>query len=268
MAYHVRPANNISTDTGRGYSPAIWGDFNELDAIALGNAIVLRDDFVNFGKHNTDQDTQIYSSYIDTSNTIQQAATAGGVVELTVDATDNDSPVLQAGGGTGGAFQITTGTAGKLWFEARVQVSTLAEIAVFVGLGAPNATADNGVLVDDTGALSTSLGFIGWHAPAAASTCVFDGTYVKASGTAQVVASDKHTAVADTWVKLGFKFDPQADTLTYYVNGVSVGSADVSAAGTTNFPSAVLLSPVIAMKTGAAAAKTLRMDWWRCAQLM
>ncbi len=266
----IRHKYNMTANTDRNPSANIWADCPSDSELELGPRCGIKfwDDFVNFGAHNTDQATQLYSSYIDTGNTITQVALAGGVIALVTDTTDNDAPVLQAGGDTGGAFQITTATAGKLWFEARIQVAALVEHAVFVGLGAPGATADNGVHVDDTGAVVTTAAFIGWNAPAAASTVVFDGIHGKASGTVVIAASDKHTAVADTWVKLGFVFDPIADTLTYYVNGVAVTTIDVSDAGTTNFPSGVLLSPVIAAKSGSGAAKTLRCDWIRCVQLL
>lgn len=262
---------NLTADTSRGPSNTLWLDCPWMDMLQdPGIGIQFWDDFINAPTMSSDADTALYAAYIDTSNTITQAATAGGVLALTTDATDNDAPVVQAGGGTGGSFQITTATAGKLWFEARIKVSTLTEMSVFVGLAAPGATVDNGLLVNDTGALATTVGSIGFNAPTSASASeIFRAAYVKASATSQYPVTAVHTAVADTWVKLGFKFDPYNDTITWYVNGIAnATTTDVGDAGTTNFPSAVLLSPAIGMKNGEAGAKTLSIDWWRCAQLL
>lgn len=264
-------AGTVGSTTERGPSYTIWADC-PWSAIDDNPTLGIRffDDFVNFPTHSADSNTTGYASYIDTGNTITQAATAGGVAVLATDTTDNDGPVLQLGGGTGGSFQITTATAGKLWFEARISCDTIADSAIFLGLAAPNATADNGLLVDDTGALATTLGSIGVIAPAnGSSTLVFKAAHVKASGTSQYPVTGLKTLAADTWCKIGFKFDPTADTITWYVDGVANATTlDVSDAGSTDFPASVLLSPAIALKNGTGAARLLRIDWWRCAQLL
>lgn len=271
MGYSTPYIASVVGTSSRGPSFALWKDcpWSSIDNNpTLG--IRFFDDFVNFPTHSADSNTTGYASYIDTGNTITQAATAGGVAVLATDTTDNDGPVLQAGGGTGGSFQITTATAGKLWFEARISCDTIADSAIALGLGAPNMTADNGVLVDDTGALGTSLGFIGVIAPSdSSSTLVFKAAHVKASGTATYPVTGLKTLAADTWCKIGFKFDPTEDSITWYIDGTANATTlDVSTAGTTDFPAGVLLSPVIALKNGTGAARLLRIDWWRCAQLL
>lgn len=270
MGYSTPYVASVVGTTGRGPSFDLWVDCPWADISnnpTLG--IQFWDEFLNVPTLSADSNTTGYASYIDTSNTILQAATAGGVVELTTDATDNDAPVLQAGGGTGGSFQITTATAGKLWFEARIQISTIVESAVFVGLGAPNVTADNGVHTDNSGVLVTTAAFIGFNAPAHASVSTFGAMHAKASGTVIEAVASVHTTVNDTWVKLGFKFDPDTDQITWYVNGTAhATTTDVSAAGSTDFPAGVLMSPVFALKNGEAGAKVARMDWWRVAQLL
>jgi hypothetical protein len=82
--------------------------------------------------------------------------------------------------------------------------------------------------------------------------------------------------VADTYVKLGFRYRAHPKTVEWYVNGARPGgnispalltAAEVAAA---TFPaSTVPMAPVIGIKDIAGnAALNLKMDWWGAAQLL
>ena len=84
-----------------------------------------------------------------------------------------------------------------------------------------------------------------------------------------------HTAVADTYVKLGFRYRAYPKTVEYYVNGVMPGGTIAPArltqseVGAATFPtSSVPMAPVIGIKDIAGnAALTLKLDWWGAAQM-
>ena len=71
--------------------------------------------------------------------------------------------------------------------------------------------------------------------------------------TAVEVASDIGTLAVDTYVKLGFVFNPNGNVLTPYINGVAQSDTKTIPDATgTDFP---------------ADTETATLDWWRCAQL-
>lgn len=257
---------------GRQLSERIWSKFPIEEVVHRpGNGMYFFDDFLNTPTLSADSDVTKYASYIDTSNTITQADEAYGIVNLTTDATDNDGPVIQTGGGTGGFLSIASGSP-LTCFEARIRVVTLAEAAVFIGLAIKGLTADNGVLADNpdttvAAALTDTVSCIGFVSPAVASGDVVSAAYQKASQTTVVPVASAHTLVANTFVKLGFVYDPADDKLRYIVNGAEVGNFDVSAAGTTTYPSGVVMALTAALKNGTTGARTLGIDWWACGQL-
>lgn len=206
-----------------------------------------------------------YKSYEDTGGAIAPLATSvTGVLEIATDATDNDEIWLQYGSGTSvlGKISDTAGDTFPLIFECRLNVDQIASGNVFVGLGEEGlAAADT---ITDAGALA-SKDLIGFQSLEATPT-VFDFVYRKAGQAAQVVKTGAHTAVADTFVKLGFIFDPKAPTakrITAFVNGVEVTTyvtgTNIAAA---TFPDAEELSPLFGVKNSTTVAKKLRLDWW------
>lgn len=199
----------------------------------------------------------------------------GQSLQVSVNDSDNDEGIMSVGAP---AFMISDTAAyanRKLWFEARIKSATVANngVSQFIGLawdfgaGVSIAAAAEG-LVDDTGSLG-AFSFIGFHQDAA------DGDawnfVVKAEGQAETeIISGVDVAVADTYAKFGFVFDPAAPAskrIRIYVDGVESSTyvTDTQIAAAT-FPDGESLAPAWATKVGAAAAVLCNLDWWRCAQ--
>lgn len=277
MADYKVTYGSRSSDTTTGPSQAVWGDC-PIDDLKNDMAVgyIIEDDFVNTPQMISDQDVAKYASYIDTGVTIKQAALAGGVLAIAGNDADNDEGSIQAGGNSGAPFVIsdTAGSDKKLWFEARLKLASVTDdnTAFFVGLGEEGLAAAD-TLVDDTAALA-SKDMIGFN------TLCADGdallfSYRKAGQAVQTVALDTSSAVltADTYVKVGFVYDPKevtAKRIKLYVNGVEqstyVTGANIAAA---TFPDGEELAPLLATKNGDAGttAHEVYMDFWRTAQL-
>ena len=262
----------------RGPSPAIWGDVSKVaqDEI-MGKSILFRDDFAAVTNHASAQASGGYFTYQDTGvvitgqNTISDIANELGVLEVSGNDADNDEGHTQFGHGNMWHISNAGGNTGMVLFEARIATSTIADngIALFVGLGQGNVGAD--YLVDDTGALIATRGFIGFQRLQDDGDKM-DTTYQAASQTQQVVLANAVTLVADTYVKLGFKYDPHAvdvaKKIEFFVDGVksntAVSETDIDAA---TFPESEPLQPMILTKTGTASlTDTVSVDWVYAAQ--
>lgn len=287
----ILPRKNLgSADTTRDYSPNIWWDC-QLDAMQKGElaGYVDGDDFLPPGMISEDAVDDLYQKYIDTGNTIRLVAASttvvGGQLALITDATDNDAPVIQRHGanaatGAIGPFLIgnTAAATFPLWFEARVKVSSIADdiIAFCCGLASVGCAADNGLQTDNSGDVVDSLSFIGWrtkhvNSGTAGQNALLDFVYQDGGQTAPVVTlASAATLVADTFIKVGFKYTPREDNTTQiklFLNNIEqstyVTKANIDA---TTFPENDPLAFVLGFKNGTAGAATLTIDWWRCAQ--
>lgn len=203
-------------------------------------------------------------------------ATEKGVLALAVDGNAaNDEAVVKWGGTATGPFKLADK---DLCFEARLAVSaiTAAKWSIGLGLGEASMIVTDSLFVDTTGALADK-NFLGFN-KLLAEAGVFDGAY-KADGQTYQNGATKtkldalHTAVATTYVKLGFRYKPHPKTLEFYVNGALPGgnitparltATEIDAA---TFPDDVFLAPIIGAKDIAGdAALTISIDWWACAQ--
>jgi hypothetical protein len=144
---------------------------------------------------------------------------------------------------------------------------------MFVGLGWDH---DDGVsvaktlcLTDDDAALG-AFSFIGFHVDQADGDAL-DFTYKAEGQTAVVTIAGLDVIVADTYMKLGFVYDPDAPAakrIKVFLNNVEQSTyVTATNIATATFPDAEPMAMVWAAKVGAAAAVDARMDWWRCAQL-
>lgn len=210
---------------------------------------------------------------------IADTATEKGIVQL-----NNGTPgadveaVLQWGRGLGAPFKLT----GKdLVFECRFAISaiTAAKWDIGVGLGNVGMGATDKFFVDTASSLATDADFLGF-VHLAAEGADFDGAYKAASNTYQDGATKTKlnalkTFVAATYVKLGFRYRANPQTVEWYVDnrlpGGTITPARLTATeiGAATFPSGVLLAPIIALKDqGTDTALTLKMDWWGAAQYL
>jgi hypothetical protein len=123
--------------------------------------------------------------------------------------------------------------------------------------------------VSDAGALGDKdmVGF--WVLEAAGSALKYG--WKKAGQTAQTLGTAA-TLVADTFVKVGWAYDPSphippAKRLSFYVNNaeLSLYGTDTTLAAAT-FPTGEELGMLFGHKNGSAAAKTSSIDWWAAYQ--
>jgi hypothetical protein len=273
-------------DTSRGPSPIIWGTC-PVGAILTQEAdgrggTHFFDDFENFSNHISDQQTQQYSSYVDTGVTFKQqrgdggtgfdAADALGAVECAGNDANNDEGVLATHGPLAN-ISNAAGQKSKVWFEARVKRANITDnySMMFIGLaydhGSSVPITNTLALTDDDGDLG-AFSYLGFHVDAADGDAI-DAVY-KAEGQAQTVnlaAAD--VPVADTYAKLGFFYNPHADDakqITWFVDGVEqstyVTTTQIDAA---TFPESEPLGLAWVVKTGETDAALAQLDWWRVA---
>jgi len=271
-----------------GLSPRLWAKvYSSVMAPDGGDRLVfVSDDFnaVVAGNSSTEIYSDVnYTGYIDTSNTITGLADeVGGVIALTTDATDNDEVWIQSGDDTSvlGAISDTAGSDFLTVFECRVKVSSIADdvVSAFCGL-AEEALAAADTKANDTGILADKdyIGFdcVHTNGGTAGTNAAVNFVYRLSGQTAVEKIAGVHTWVADDFVKLGFIYDPSADTSkrikvfvnnteqSTYVTGTNIATATGSA-----FPDGEELQALFGHKNGSAAAGELAIDWWAFAQVI
>lgn len=241
----VEYATELSADTTRGPSQAIWKDCPVLQLIENpGAGMYFFDDFLLTGQipvatgGTSVTNMGQWGLYCSQGGLLTDAALEGGVISLGSDG-DQESVTIAS---LAGSYRITTTSTlalnGKLWFEARVAFGTITttKMDVFVGLSDKLTTSNLMVntipisTTDDT--LSTTPNLIGFHKKSGASTEI-NFVYQLAGGTAVyptglttlmntitgavLVAQSGQTG----FVKLGFLFDPNATPLV--INTASTG---------------------------------------------
>jgi hypothetical protein len=253
-------------NSGRGASPNIWYDLPP--DITWDNSVgwFFRDDFVNQPAVAAGS-VALYGSYHGFASTGGAGAVStslpGGVLTLSSDDDNEGASIAQAMK----PFKIDRDQ-GKFWFEARIRTSTIADTkhGFFLGL-IDTATLSATVPLTAAGALADQ-NLVGFH------RLEGDGDYVdtvyKANGvTAVTVKADAGVLAADTWVKLGMKFDPKDFKLRFYRNGTELDDTKtIPTADGTDFPNDVLLGMVFAVlnATGSTPGDS-GIDWWQAAQL-
>jgi hypothetical protein len=267
-------------DTGRMWTKALWGGV-PWDQIACGEreGAVFFDDFTNMPALGAvDEDSNFpYACYSDTGSTFGQVADVDyGELALVTDGTDNDEGWISTGGNTGGLCKLIeqgTGVPHTIVFEARVKKSSITIGGMFVGLADPGLAAAN--TMSDTAAVGhadlADNNFLGFHCPGGDPDAI--DVFYQADGQDGVsLITDFHTVVADTYVKVGFRYDyrnSSAKQISFWKNGVInstyVTKAIIEAA---TFPGDDDLALLFGGKETSAAAITLTMDWWRFAAVV
>lgn len=262
----------------KGLSPRLWRRVSQaLQEGAGQNRLVLAgDDFLAPRALDTYTDLfseMAYTSYIDTGGTLTQLADEdGGVLALTTDGTDEDEIWLVAGDGTGplGFISDTAGSDYITAFEVRYKINTIANSAMshYVGLSSPAAAAAD-IVTDATGAFAGDA-FIGFRTLLDGDA--IDFVYKAAGQTLVVTITGAAVPVADTFLKLGFIYDPTAPAakrIKVYVDNVEestyVTSTNIAAA---TFPDAEALTFRAGYKNTTAVAGELALDWWAFAQVL
>ena len=267
-------------------SPKLWKGFqapqfmnpsgSSFQDPSGNNAFGFFDDFHTF---NATTLVGPYANLLGTGCTVALAAdtsTEKGVLALAIDGNAaNDEAVLKWGGTLSAPFKLANN---DLAFECRLSVSaiTAAKWSYAVGLGQADMITTDLLHVDTTGALADKafVGFQHLQAEGAAIDAAYKAvgqTYQ--NGATKTKLDSLHTAVASTYVKLGFRYRAAQKTLDFFVNG-SVPGGNITPARLTaseldaaTFPDDVFLAPIIGIKDIAGnAALTINIDWWACAQ--
>lgn len=254
-------------DTSRGPSQSIWSDCPWVEInTGLMDGITLFDDFLSGPRVTAGAEAAhgVYRGFADTGGSVADGGEIGGVLVLSSDG-DNEGASFRT---ATAPFQIGRNL-GKLWFEARLKSSDIADTkhGIFVGLMADAALT--AVLPITAAGAIADVNIVGFHRIETDGD-QFDVVY-KADGVAQVtVQGDAAIMAADQYVKLGMIFDPRTNQITFYRNGVRLTNAvTVPVALGTDFPNDVRLGLVVAILNATATAPgACRIDWWRCAQLL
>ena len=154
----------------------------------------------------------------------------GGVVEIHTGDTDDDTTTLTAANST---FQLDAASARKIWFETRIKVDVMTDLAIFVGL----ASVDEAIVTDAVGDDWTdAVGF--YINEGAASQDIQLLTAVGNTETSTSLSTD----LGNSYVILGFYYD--GTQVHAYVNGV------LKASTSSNLPAdATTILPTISAST-------------------
>lgn len=280
MAIQGVYGSGITADTTRGPSGALWGNCAAKPWLTVDPAIGygIFDDFEDFGLAGT-QTTQInlgrYKVYNTGAGTVAAnsfpngtAAYTGGVISMLCD-TAGDQSVI---GNHACPFSLAS-AAGRLWFEARVAVSSVATATthMFVGLGNnQDVTFGAAIPLADADATGTAVALLGWNRLEDGTTAL-NTSYTDEAAAYTNVQASAGTLAADTWIKLGFYFDSGNTTraVRFFVNGVEASSAMTAStlSGLTHLDNSNLGPVWAAFADTSGTAVYHYMDWWACAQL-
>ena len=264
---------------GRGLSPGIWQAYGFIGGNHYDPSLFpfFFDDFDKLGLYATATSQGGYITYQDSGVTVQQCAAADnsegefGVLEITGNDAAHDEGSIELGGGTAGLVRIddTAGELAVVAFEARVKQTaiTTGGVCFALGLGQPGFAAAD-ALVNTTGALvAAGKDFVGFQTLLGSNSEIDTVYQIGGTGTAVQVKDNADTMVADTWVKLGLVFDPNAEAdkkMKFFADGVELGDSvtDAIIAAASAFPTDEEMTPVLLTKVLTATAAPFYMDWW------
>lgn len=267
---------------GYGLSGRVWRGLAEPGGrgfMATGNPVIgMFDDFFTF---QTSTGEGPYVILEGANATVEQVACTGntsttalGQLQLALTGAGsggaNEEAGIAWGRGLAAPFKLTS----DLAFECRIAASeiTAAKTSLFVGLSQAGAAVTDKCFADSTGAFATDYDFIGFQKLLAEGGAVdamyaVDGNNI--DGTDNTDLDTVHTLVANTFVKLGFRYRHHPRKLTYFVNGVEVASVGKTALDAATFPDENFLTPTFVIKDVAGDdSVNYFIDWWACAQLL
>jgi hypothetical protein len=250
------------------FSPELWGDF-PLDEI-LWDANIgfgFHDDFTAFGTFAAGAVghwSGPWNGFGSTGATIVDADIVGGGITMGSDG-DNEGASIST---IAKPYQISADL-GQLCFEARIQTSTIADTkhGIFVGLidtAAMSATVP--IAADGTLADENLVGFFRAEGDGDKISFVY-----KANGVTAVTLIDALVVpVANTFLNLGFRFDPHdGNKLKVFVDNVKHATTKVIPDDSgSDFPADVRMGMVAAVLNATASTPgTSTADSMGCYQL-
>ena len=252
------------------------------------------DDFAGFGGVLSTNDGQYFSgknrwiSYQTASTLLTNVAftpTPASVAPTSVGAivagpvagvVDNDEIELQWGGHEltpygSFPFAVIPNVSNDLVFETRFQVSSVAaDIGNwYIGLAgaagvAPAATT---IPITASDAFHTTLSLLGVGKLAADDTDI-DLFYGRA-GAGPTAKDTTGVNVVNTYIKAGFRYHADTETLSIWIDGVEIEAQELSAAITAaaTWPTDYMAPLIVTMQKDGTTAMKLTVDWIACAQL-
>jgi len=279
----------LSPKLWKGFAPPIGGTF---PGTASGNPVIgLFDDFNGFGRTGPlassvgyyQSNGISYKSFEDDDQSIRSAvptttpavdANGPGVIQLYAGDTAHDDAVIQAGGNVATTmcpFNVIRATAKELVFECRFKYDNLtaARNNFFIGLFGTGAAANNGWLADSATAVTelADNDLIGFTRTPNSGTSALLFVYDRVGGTTGAHATTIHTLVADTYVKVGFRWNASRKTCHVYANGEPVATVAAAATNATPWPT-LYMNFLAGLKHIATTRDSMYIDWWACAQMM
>lgn len=277
----VRYNGGLTADTSAGPSGALWDDcpWDQIQRDPnFGYGFF--DDFCHNPLIPTETSQAAWKNYkvfntgsgvVAPVSAINSTETGGGILGITLD-TDNDSGTI-ADAYPAYYLSGSASTSGKLWFEARIAVHSIATnmVSVLLGLAETDLwTLATGVPLNGGDAITNSASFIGFQR-AEDGLGVVNTVYSDRATSVTNIGASEGTAAANTWVKLGIVYDPtlSTDCVKFFQNGIqlatSLSRADLVAMTNLDANAVGLMLATVADTAGTSA--TTYMDWWRIAQL-
>jgi len=270
--------NLSAAENGRRRSPNLWGECpipQILEDSGVGYHFF--DDFLaayDFATNTAVTNVGPYEIFTGNGPSLAGAVNLPGGAQTIISGASADvTAILTLGGGAPFMISDTSGEDRKLWFEARIKISSVTDAdqaPFFIGFAEEDRSAANGIFADAGGDLgfTTTIDLIGFGR--------FDNDgdslsfiYQKGGQTCQDVL--QIALAADTWIKVGFLYDPTAPAakrIKVYANNLEqstyVTAANIAAA---TFPDAEELTLIMGMQNDSTTTNTLSVDWWRAAQL-
>jgi hypothetical protein len=274
----VTVANAYGTTSGRGASPAIWGNcpISEYKNNSEAGSYFF-DDFMDGFDLATATATAAASALGTTGKwTGATAATGNTVASLATDVhgaiilsgTTDDQDVIIAYPKTAhvaGKFKFTAGK--KLWMECRLQTNVITDAIsqLFIGFAEEGLVATTTLLQTSEGGVADKDYVAFTRKYAASHGEILDTVFnTESGGTTPIeVGADAVTLEAATYLKIGMYCD--GTTLYFYKDGVQL--ANSVAIGATDFPIDEEMAFYISLMVGAAGAdSTVTVDWVSIAQ--
>lgn len=266
---------HLGQSGGDGHSPRIWSRIvgQRSTGDGSGRSFALPDacDFLNFGEiapaiaGTTGGMHGGFGYYVDTATTttsIKQTATDdGGVIRFLTGATANHEAVLVTGGNVGSIGKLTSVSGRPAGFECRVRFGQVSNFGAAIGMVKPGFAANDAL--GATGAIADT-DFVGFILSNSGDTLNIG--YRKTGQALTLHSTYTKTIVADTWYKLGFRYDPLDidEALSFYIDNVLVGVFSRTQVTAATFPESVQLAVGAAIKGYAAAAVNMDIDWFDC----
>lgn len=267
-------------------SPEIWKDcpviamaqnpakgihiFDDFKNAVVSKETASASDFTSsVGRVESVLDWHVFSE----STKLQEVAVqndADGVLHIAQDGSDQDVTAIITGFNAAETFKLPDSNSElKWWFECRFKTSVIAnaDMGIFIGFQQLGEAADTkGGFAGDAAALVTSQDFLGF--------AVLEGDgndltiqYLEGGAGTLVKDTGEIALLADTYIRVGFRYDVISNKIRVYKDGVDLGDAASIDVSSSDFPSdtdlALLISVLGASGTTAA---NIKVDWVRYAQ--